>query len=661
MSNNNDTPSTHIMLTRSKRKVGCNNDDKIIGIKNSNKKIKKDKLYELEDEWFDENEEFNTNDEEDVITIDDFDSDEDYNIENDIKNHKNDLDEILEYTEETGTEDENIEVDTDENTDKEIEDYDSMDDFIDDSEVDKGEQYKVAKLLAKIINKNLLRNYDREENESSDSESSDSDESDDDDENSSSNEEESDEEVDESLVLKIKNKKKRNRDRKVSFSEDETENEEDPEMLKKKIEEEKIKKLLFKYGYNKNTRKYFFNLKNEERESILKMEEKIDSINNSLVPLRFQLINSDIDINIKAIAIKKLELLENTEPGTSDYNKLNSWMQGFLKIPFGKYIDLPINYKNTKNEITEYIVNSANILDNAVYGHQKAKTQVLQIVGQWISNPQAKGNVFSIMGPMGNGKTTLVKEGIAKMINRPFEFISLGGATDASFLDGHSYTYEGSIPGKIVDILKKCKCMNPVIYFDELDKVSNTSKGEEIINLLIHLTDFSQNDHFMDKYYSSVPLDLSKALFIFSLNDLNKVNPILRDRMYMIETDKLKENDKIVISKKYIIPKIMQEIKMNPDDIVLDDEILKYIINKYSKEEGVRNLKRAYETIFSKVNLLKIVNLDSENKYLKDIVEKFLSSMNIKNIEFPLKINKEMIDKLVESGKINSPPFGMYT
>ena len=136
------------------------------------------------------------------------------------------------------------------------------------------------------------------------------------------------------------------------------------------------------------------------------------------------------------------------------------------------------------------------------------------------------GSVFSIVGPMGNGKTTLVKEGIAKMINRPFEFIILGGATDSCYLDGHSYTYEGSIPGKIVDIVKKAKCMNPVIYFDELDKVSETPKGEEIINLLIHLTDFSQNDHFIDKYYNNIPIDLSKALFIFSLNDLEKVNPI---------------------------------------------------------------------------------------------------------------------------------------
>ena len=117
---------------------------------------------------------------------------------------------------------------------------------------------------------------------------------------------------------------------------------------------------------------------------------------------------------------------------------------------------MPVNIKdNTKDEITDYLLNANRILNSAVYGHKKAKCQILQIVSQWISNPQSTGSVFSIMGPMGNGKTTLVKEGIAKMINRPFEFISLGGATDACYLDGHSYTYEGSIPGKIVDIVKK--------------------------------------------------------------------------------------------------------------------------------------------------------------------------------------------------------------
>ena len=166
------------------------------------------------------------------------------------------------------------------------------------------------------------------------------------------------------------------------------------------------------------------------------------------------ILNSDLDIKIKAIAIKKLETLENMERGSSEYNKLSNWIDGLVKIPFGKYKELPITLKDGQEKITEYIYNSSKLLNDAVYSHNKAKSQILQIVGQWISNPQAKGSVFSIVGPMGNGKTTLVKEGIAKMIGRPFTFISLGGATDSCFLDGHSYTYEGSIPGKIVEILK---------------------------------------------------------------------------------------------------------------------------------------------------------------------------------------------------------------
>ena len=193
------------------------------------------------------------------------------------------------------------------------------------------------------------------------------------------------------------------------------------------------------------------------------------------------------------------------------------------------------------NSSYNYLIKANNTLNKAVFGHKKAKCQILQIVSQWISNPRSKGSVFAIMGPMGNGKTTLVKEGIAKMINRP---------------------YEGSEPGKIVDILKKSKCMNPVIYFDELDKVSETPKGEEIINLLIHLTDFSQNDNFMDKYYNDIPLDLSKTLFIFSLNNITKVNPILRDRMYMIHTNKLEIQEKIIISKDYLIPSLCKEISI---------------------------------------------------------------------------------------------------
>ena len=408
-------------------------------------------------------------------------------------------------------------------------------------------------------------------------------------------------------------------------------------------------------NYDRGMRKYFFDLPEEKKDEILAIENDIKSINHTITPLRFQILTSNLDRNTKAIALSKIENLSQMDPSTGEYIKTKNWVDGLMKIPFGVFKDLPVNIKtNTKDEITDYLLESSRILNKAVFGHKRAKCQILQIVSQWISNPQARGSVFAIMGPMGNGKTTLVKEGIAKMINRPFEFISLGGATDSCYLDGHSYTYEGSIPGKIVDILKKSKCMNPVIYFDELDKVSDTPKGEEIINLLIHLTDFSQNDHFNDKYYNNIPIDLSKALFIFSLNDLEKVNPILRDRMFMIHTNKLTEDDKIVVAKDYLIESIFKDMGVDRDELIFDDEILRYIVQNYSKEEGVRNLKRAFQTIIGKLNIIRITQKGS----IKNLDLPF----EMEDFEFPLKITEGIVKKLVESHERNDkPPDFMYT
>ena len=394
-------------------------------------------------------------------------------------------------------------------------------------------------------------------------------------------------------------------------------------------------------------RHYFLDLDENKKEELLSIENKIKNINHSITPLRFQLLTSNLNTDIKAIAIRKIENLSHMDPSSGDYYKTKNWVEGLLKIPFGIYKDLPVNIKNnSKEEITDYLLNANRILNNAVFGHKKAKCQILQIVSQWISNPQSKGSVFSIMGPMGNGKTTLVKEGIAKMINRPFEFISLGGATDSCYLDGHSYTYEGSIPGKIVEIVKKAKCMNPVIYFDELDKVSDTPKGEEIINLLIHLTDFSQNDHFNDKYYSNIPIDLSKALFIFSLNNLEKVNPILRDRMFMIQTNDLKDYEKLVIAKDYLIESIFKDIGVDSKDIIFSDNIIKYIIKSYSQEKGVRNLKRAFQTIIGKINIIRITKRGS----IKNLELPF----EINDFEFPLNITEEIVNKLVDTNEIDN-------
>ena len=208
---------------------------------------------------------------------------------------------------------------------------------------------------------------------------------------------------------------------------------------------------------------------------------------------------------------------------SSDITKLTNWVNGLLEIKWDTYASLPVNFDSKPCDISNFLENTYHQLDNVVYGQEKTKEHIIQILAKMITNPSGIGNVFSIYGPMGTGKTTIIKEGMAKALGIPFVFISLGGNSDSSFLDGHSYTYEGSVPGRIVEALKTCGCMNPIFYFDELDKVSTTNKGQEIINLLIHLTDPIQNTNFTDKYYAGIPFDLSKSLFVFLIHYVSKI------------------------------------------------------------------------------------------------------------------------------------------
>ncbi len=240
--------------------------------------------------------------------------------------------------------------------------------------------------------------------------------------------------------------------------------------------------------------------------------------------------------------------------------------------------------------------------------------------------------------------TSIVKEGISKILNRPFAFIALGGATDSSFLEGHGYTYEGSTWGKIVQILIDSKCMNPVIYFDELDKISDTPKGEEITGILTHLTDTSQNSQFHDKYFSEIDFDLSKCLFIFSYNDESKVNPILKDRMYRIQTKGYNQKQKTVITNNHLLPKIREQVRFETEDIIIPDETIHYMVDNFcNKEDGVRNLKRCLEIIYTKLNLYRLMRPGS-NLFEEDMALK---------VEFPFKVTKDIVDKLIKTNKEN--------
>ncbi len=340
------------------------------------------------------------------------------------------------------------------------------------------------------------------------------------------------------------------------------------------------------------------------------------------------------------LVLKKVNTLSSSDSDNGEYHKLKNWVDTFVNIPFNKYSNLPITINDGIENCHEFMSNCKNTLNDVVYGMNDAKIQIMQMIGQWIANPNAIGTAIAIKGPMGTGKTTLIKDGISKILNRPFNLLALGGATDSSYLEGHSYTYEGSTWGKIVDILLQSKTSNPIIFFDELDKISDTAKGEEITGILTHLTDTTQNTNFHDKYFSEIDFDLSKSLFIFSYNDESKINPILLDRMYKISVKGYDVKEKIVIAKKYLLPKIYEQINFKENDIVINEDVIKYIIENYTdSEDGVRNLKRCLEIIFTKLNLFRLMKPDT-NLFEEDLSVK---------IEFPLTVTEKILKELIKN------------
>ena len=298
-------------------------------------------------------------------------------------------------------------------------------------------------------------------------------------------------------------------------------------------------------------------------------------------------------------------------------------------------------------QINTYMNSVTGTLNTAVHAHEKAKKQVERIVAQWIAGNDNTGYVLGFEGAPGIGKTTLAK-GLANClkdaagISRPFALIAIGGDANSSSLVGHSYTYVGSTWGQIVQILMDKKCMNPIILIDEVDKISRTEHGKEIIGILTHLLDTSQNEGFQDKYFSGIELDLSKVLFILSYNDVDAIDKILLDRVHRIKFDNLSIEDKIEIANKHLLPDIYKKVGLE-NMIKMETETLKFIIEEYTLEPGVRKLKEKLYEIVGEINLeiMKtstatttaiiapiIVTIDDiKNKYFKDRRENRISKV----------------------------------
>ena len=366
--------------------------------------------------------------------------------------------------------------------------------------------------------------------------------------------------------------------------------------------------------------------------------KRLEALNKISVDLKEKIINSDIDDQYKTILYNKYKMLEEMSDKDSEYFKLKNWILLILSIPLKRKENLQITNTN------EFLKHIKIQLDAELYGMKNVKEELmLQIINRFIKKRKSE-QILSLVGCSGIGKTKIIHV-MAQSLNLPFYHISLGGIKDGSFLDGFSNTYIGSRQGIIVDALIKMNCCNGIIFFDEIDKISDSPEGAEVVNQLIHILDNTQNNMFYDKYVSDIPIDLSNIWFICSLNNSDYLNQVLRNRLYMIDVEGYGNSQKVEISKNILIPKKCKDYGLE-NQLFFDDSIIEYIVSKNKKnDKGVRELKRNIDTICKRVDILR-ASIDKDGKY--GVLD---WTFKIENLVFPLKLNKKHIDILLNDVK----------
>lgn len=302
-------------------------------------------------------------------------------------------------------------------------------------------------------------------------------------------------------------------------------------------------------------------------------------------------------------------------------------------------VSLPWN-KETKDVLD--IRKAEETLDRDHYGLKEIKEKILDYLAVKELNPNMKGGILCLSGPPGVGKTSLVKS-IAESMGRKFVRVSLGGVRDEAEIRGHRRTYIGSMPGRIIKALKEAGTRNPVILLDEIDKMSNDFKGDPA-SAMLEVLDPEQNFHFEDHYLDTT-FDLSKVFFVATANDLRNISGPLRDRMDIVNVSSYTEFEKMHIAKNYLIPQAKIENGLKDFKLEISDNAVLKVINEYTREAGVRNLKREFNNIFRKV--------------AREIIEKKITKVNIsvtgvvKYLGNPKFRPEKMREKTYKQGVVN--------
>lgn len=339
------------------------------------------------------------------------------------------------------------------------------------------------------------------------------------------------------------------------------------------------------FHYSAEERLYLDNMSEEERTRTMKEIEGV--VNRQNTPLRITVAKSSLK-NKTEIMRKLRESGENS--------KFEQYVRTALSVPVDKY-DAPPDVS-----MTEFIQSALNKLDREIYGQIKLKQETIRALCSWKTNINSSAMVIGLEGPPGVGKTSFA-QALGDVMGRPICSIPLGGMNDVSVLSGHSYTYESSCHGMLAQSLIKCGSNSPVIVFDEVDKLpTESSRAQEIVSLLIHLTDPATNKQVHDRYLVNVPMDFSRACFVFTMNDARRVSPILMDRMQLIQMETPTFEDKVNIAKKYIIPREMSRVDM---EATFDDDAVSTVVREHSHNEyGVRALQRAVRRLVETLNVV---------------------------------------------------------
>ena len=329
-----------------------------------------------------------------------------------------------------------------------------------------------------------------------------------------------------------------------------------------------------------------------QRQYVLRQQMK--AIQNELgegdgegAELRKRIAEAGLPESVATVATREVERLERMTPASPEYQMIRTYLDWILDVPWDK---------PTEDRLDP--IEARKVLDEDHYDLDKVKERIVEYLAVRKLKGDLKGPILCFVGPPGVGKTSL-GQSIARSMKRKFMRISLGGVRDEAEIRGHRRTYIGSMPGRIAQALKSAASSNPVLMLDEIDKVSVGIQGDPAAALL-EVLDPAQNHSFRD-HYLEIPLDLSKVLFIATANQLGTIHPALLDRMEIITLSGYTEDEKVHISKMYLIPRQLEEHGLKPQQLEITESALKRIINEYTREAGVRSLERQIGTVARKV------------------------------------------------------------